>query len=211
MPFGLLRDMRFNIAVVIAVVLTVGGSSSSALAIPFSDFVDFNSGADDFQTISDSNSLAARSWTHSVLDDLNGYSISDVTFLNASLLFTYSRTNGNEDWSLSQRIGLLSDVGDTPETKLFVLDEGALADLQADGVILFSASEGTVGNDTFRRYDATLTGSYTVKSKNGSGNTEAPEPTSAALVGMGLTGFWTFLRRRRSALKKEILKSFFRR
>jgi len=193
--------MRFNsilITAVVAVVLTVGWSSPRASAIPFSDFVDFNAGTDDFQTISDSNSLAARSWTHSVLDDLNGYSTSDVTFLNASLLFTYARTNGNEDWSLNQGIGLLPDVGEIPETKVFALGEGALVDLQADGVILFSASEGTVGNDTFRRYDATLSGNYNFKQTN-QAISGAPEPTSAALVGMGLVGFLTFLRNRHTA------------
>ncbi len=92
----------------------------------------------------------------------------------------------------------MPDVGEIPETKVFALGEGALVDLQADGVILFSASEGTVGNDTFRRYDATLSGNYNFKQTN-QAISGAPEPTSAALVGMGLVGFLTFLRNRHTA------------
>ena len=179
------------------------GLSPTASAIPFSDFVDFNAGVDDFQTVSDSSTPVIRSWAHSILDDLNGNSISSVTLTDASLLFTFSRTNGNEDWSLNQGMGLLPDVGDIPETKLFVLGESALADLQLDGAITFTPSESTVGNDTFRRYDATLTGNYAVRQAQSSLDTGAPEPASAMLVGIGFTGL-ALLRRPRSALERRV-------
>ncbi|GEM_PF-2338479 len=192
---------------IVAMSIWVGaGSMPSALAIPFSDLVDFGPG-NSTHTFTDSDPAATdwtaggRSWTHDITDNIGGNLISNVTINNATLTFRYRNTNDtSEAWSLNQGLGALTLTGNSDVTTNFPLGAGALGDLQADGLIIFTVSESSATSHSFRAFEATLAGDYTVKTNNNggnNGNSEAPEPTSAAIVGMGLVGFLTFLRRRR--------------
>ena len=165
--------------------IVVAGMVSPAQAAIFTDFVDFAPG-DNFQTVSDASAVALRSWTHNILDELAPLAIERVIVNDARLAFRYSKTEGNEHWFLNLGLGDLRAIGTNPLTIEFLLGPEALTDLKTDGLITFTASENTVGNDTFRRFDATLRGNYTLKQTG----PEMPEPVSAALMGLGITVFF---------------------
>lgn len=165
-------------------VLLLTSMASPAYAVLFSDFVDFAAG-EAFQTVSDSASIPLRSWTHDIRDDLGPYVLDELILSEARLAFRYSKTEGNERWDLNQGVGVLPVAGNNALTLEFSLGTEALTDLLTDGLITFTAFESTVGHDTFRRFDATLTGIYTPKQAEH----VSPEPQSAALIGLGITAF----------------------
>lgn len=195
--------------------LLSAGFSSSAFALSFTDFVDFGAG-EIYKRVNENDSVANRSWTHNILDNIGGFSINNITITSATLSLRYSSTNsGTEIWSLNFNMGNLLVAGTTPVTTAFNLTPSALSDLQADGIITFTISEtmspgvtslGGVsanwvnGDDTVRLYDSTLTGQYEPKVNPSSA--AVPEPGTMALVGMGLTGLGIFSRRKAKLEKK---------
>ena len=170
------------------------GFSSPAYALLFSDFVDFGPG-NSTTTVNDSGTVASRSWTHDITDVIGGNPIGNITILTATLAFRYKETDSSEHWFLNQSLGDLTLTGNSDVTSNHPLGVAALADLQADGIITFTTSEDTSGSDSFKEYDATLSGTYQLKPTN----TEMPEPATASLLGLGLMGLGLVSRR-----KKEV-------
>ena len=189
-----MRKIMQSLVVTGAMSLITMGFSSPAHALLFTDFVDFGPG-NSSQTINDSDSAATRSWTHDITDNIGGNPIGNINILTATLAFRYKETDTSEHWFLDQGLGNLALTGSSDVTTNFPLGASALADLQADGLITFLASEDTAGNDSFKRFDATLSGTYELK-QNGNGPA-IPEPATASLVGLGLTGLALLNKKRR--------------
>ncbi|MBN1688402.1 MAG: PEP-CTERM sorting domain-containing protein [Candidatus Omnitrophica bacterium] len=106
------------------------------------------------------------------------------------------QTPNPESWSLEGLGSLLSTNDGVPVSQDFSFGPGELADLQADGIFTAIPHEWSwnpvldlIENDSFYAIRSTLTGNYST-------NTVIPEPTTFALLGMGLLGLAGFRRNR---------------
>jgi hypothetical protein len=168
--------------------ITAFSAVPSAKAVMFSDFIDFGDpglGPDNIGSIAVyDNDLPY--WVHKITDDLSGYSISEVDIQNASLRVSYRGTGGNEAWSLDAdgiSIGPLLATENPIFTTDYSLNSEMISLLKEDGLLAIVPIESTAYRDSFRLYEATLSGSFEPLNQQ---MPVIPEPVSWFLFCQGL-------------------------
>ena len=186
----------------------------SAQAASFVDFIDFGAaglGPGDTGSVLVDDTGVPPAWLHNITDNIGGNAIGNITISDAKLTVSFNRTNASESWTL---LGDTISLGTLPSTDItilttdFPLNATALAALQLDGLFNVVPSESTTGNDTFRMFQATLSGNYTVNGSNGdpipdpgptSNGPVVPEPSTMLLLAPSLIGLAGFSRKKRSS------------
>lgn len=132
------------------------------------------------------------SWSHDITNHLGGHALKDVAINSATLNVAYTRTSGliftRENWvvstlsidlgSLDSHYGFFDPLDFIAvDDKTFQLtDANIIASLNENGLLTINVRETTPGSDSFRLWNSTLSGQYTVN----------PEPGTIGLMGLGL-------------------------
>ena len=176
-----------KILMVLTVLLGALASCLPAHAASFADLVDFTGQTHPtlHYTYNDVADNAKFSWTHSILDDLGSYGLSEIKLLDTELSLTYAKTEGNENWTLTGFGALLKTV-DQPLTTAFILSTLQLGQLQQTGQITILPAESTTGVDPLRLIESRLSGHFEIPKKAEPVN--APEPSTILSILLGLGG-----------------------
>ena len=173
----------FRTLMFLTAMLVCSASLRTGYALMFTDSVNFATNQAPSTLVSyGTNQSSGFSWQHDIRDNLNGNSIGSISILDAVLSVTYSSTNLSESWTLDGFGDLLSTFNNAVTN--FALGKIKLDDLQTDGLLNVPVIESTSGADSFRIFNATLSGNYSVKENRVA--TTVPEPSEFFLVVAGL-------------------------
>ena len=190
--------MKQAVRIIGAFVVLFIVSVQPAHAVVFSDLVDFGGpglGPGTAGSIEVADNVAPPAWIHDVTDDLDGQSLASVQIVSSSLAVSYRATSGDESWALAGdgvAIGTLAPTSTTILTTTFPLSPQALLALQTDGRLDIIPTESTSSTDSFRLYEATLSGQYEPLA-----DPAIPEPSTLLLLAPGLLGIAAYRRDRR--------------
>jgi hypothetical protein len=130
-------------------------------------------------------------FTHNILD--NGFIVGIDSVISAQLAIRLTDATGNEDYEFLVDAGqtllftnVKNNTVDTADgtTQTFLLSSTSLADLNADGLLSVTVKSLNNGDNFYFAssvLDATVT--------RGGNGAAIPEPTTVALLGLGLLGF----------------------
>jgi hypothetical protein len=177
--------------------LTVFSFSQSAYALIFVDSLFFTGATQtslnyNYREVVDSEGF---SWTHSILDDLNGNNLNDIVLDDAKVRVKYAKTEGVENWSLKD-LGNLSVTIETPIISEFALS--SLSGLSSTGTFSVIPQESSTGRDTFRLIESHLIGNYHLNESSAPA-VVTPEPVTGLMVLGGLLGYGMRRRRKKQA------------
>jgi hypothetical protein len=178
--------------------LALGGSASTALAIPIVDTVNPTDILLTFGSVPNpcaggfTCASGSITFTHNILDD--GFTIGSIVN-SASLVIHLTDSGGPESYQYLIGAGQTFTGGNigSSQTDPISLNAASIADLQADGLLTITMN-ATSGNLSFA--DATWTAQVTPASSGGGGGgggggngiAAVPEPMTLALLGVSAFG-----------------------